>query len=391
MGLIQSKTSPRTPNGGKVRFLLTSLFILLCISTALGHTTANSACTPQFPFKQGWLGADAAYSIPLPDGRSVWIFGDTLYGDKRVVIGNEPRMVRNSIGVSRCTDQGWQLDYTIRHDSANAPQDFFPARKKDTWYWALDGFYHDQDLWVTLLCIRTVPTSKTNPFGFETCGADLAKLSGLDKDPQQWTVQIQPLVEDGVKAYPSATALAHDGYAYLFALYETPQRPQIVTRIPLSGLENAAKNLQYLAKGGQWKSGFEPANAKPVMAVGNTELTIRYHPGLKKWLAVMNYPQMFSDKIIVRMAPELTGPWTDGTTVYRIPELQKSSKIYDKDTFCYAGKEHPEFRDKDSILITYACNTQSVPKLVTEPGIYFPQVVRIPLSKFSSDAKKAAN
>ena len=32
----------------------------------------------------------------------MWIFGDTLIGKERVVNGDTPRMVRNSIGVSTC-------------------------------------------------------------------------------------------------------------------------------------------------------------------------------------------------------------------------------------------------------------------------------------------------
>src|ERR1039458_5236709 len=89
----------------------------------------SGRCTPSFPFQDGWWGADAAYSIPLPGGRSVWIFGDTLYGDKRVVVGNEPRMVRNSIGISRCDDKGqWSLQYAIRHGEDGKPRDFFQAR-----------------------------------------------------------------------------------------------------------------------------------------------------------------------------------------------------------------------------------------------------------------------
>jgi hypothetical protein len=346
-------------------------------------------CTPQFPFQQQWLGADAAYSIPLPDGRSVWIFGDTMYGDKRVVVGDDPRMVRNSIGVSRCTDGKWQLDYTIRKGKNGGFQDFFKARKKDTWYWALDGFYHNNKLWVTLLCIRAVPVTASAALGFETCGTDLAKVSGLDRDPQQWTVEILPFVEDGVKAYPSSTTVVDGKFAYLFALYETIERPLLVTRIPLSGLDEPKKFVEYLAKDGTWKPGFDPKNAKPMMAHGNTEMTIRYHPGVHKWVAVMNYTKLFSDKIILRVAPKLTGPWTEGEVIYRVPEMQKDKAGFDADTFCYAGKEHPEFRDKDSILITYACNTKSVPKLVTNTGIYFPQVVRIPLSKYvKADTKK---
>lgn len=357
--------------------------VIVALSALCVAAQATGRCEPQFPAKQQWLGGDAAYSIPLPDGRSVWIFGDTLYGDKRVVVGNEPRMVRNSIGISRCDEGKWELDYVMKRGADNGFEDFFKARKKDTWYWALDGFYHDNNLWVTALCLRNAKTE----LGFDTCGVDLAKVSGLEKDPQQWQVEIQPLIEDGVRAYPSSTAVVEGDFAYIFALYENGSRPLLVTRIPLTGLDNAAKNMQYLAKSGKWRKGFDPKNAKEVMAKGNTEMSIRYHPGLKQWIAVMNYPQMFSDKIISRTAPALTGPWGNEQVIYTMPEMQKSHAAYDADTFCYAGKEHPEFRDDDSILITYACNTRSVPKLATNMEIYFPQVVRIPLSKVKGDAK----
>jgi len=114
------------------------------------------------------------------------------------------------------------------------------------------------------------------------------------------------------------------------------------------------------------------------MQHGNTEMTVRYHPGLKKWVAILNYPKLFSDKIVARTAPQLTGPWSNNKVIYRIPEMQKGHAGYDKDTFCYAAKEHPEFRRPGSLLITYACNTMNVQKLTSNLDIYFPKVVRIP-------------
>lgn len=372
-------------SGGRTIFLLA----FFCLLTTIAH--CSGTCTPNFPLRAPWLGADAAYSIPLPDGRSVWIFGDTLYGDKRVVTGNDPQMVRNSIGISKCDGDQWRLEYVIKRAPEGGFRDFFkaPKPKKGTWYWALDGFYYDRSLWVTLLCIRAVPVTKADAFGFETCGSDLAQVTGLDKDPQQWSVEIQPLVADRTKAYPSATTFVNDGFAYLFAMYETGSRPMLLTRIPLAGLKDAEKNLQYLAQDGKWKPGFDPKSAKQIMTTGNTEMTVRYHQGMKKWVAVMNYPMIFSDKIIIRTANDFTGPWTEGTDIYTIPEMQKGLPGYDPDTFCYAAKEHPEFRTKDSILITYACNTMKVQKLTTELGVYFPQVVRIPLDKIEAKNPKA--
>lgn len=354
-----------------------------------GSAAAVHPCMPTFPLQDGWQGADAAYSIPLPDGRSVWIFGDTLYGDARVVSGNDPRMVRNSIGISRCDGKGkWSLHYVIRHDEGGKPLDFFQAQvlrpqAKGTWYWALDGFVYENDFWVTLLCIRNAREKRPDGFDFETCGTDLARVSDLDSDPQKWKVAYFPLVPDETAAYPSATAVVDGGYAYLFALYEKDARPMLLTRLPLAGLDTPAKNLQYLAKAGKeigsWEPGFKPRDAMPVMDRGTSEMTVRYHTDIKQWLAVMRSPDMSSDAIVLRTAPALTGPWGAAEVIYHIPEMQKDSPTYDKNVFCYAGKEHPEFERPGSLVITYACNTMKVPDLVTNLNIYVPKVVEVPL------------
>ena len=94
-------------------------FGLLCASSwfvqsGFAQSTPKFNCEPSFPLAQGWQGADAAYSIPLDDRRDLWIFGDTLYGDERKVVGDAPRMVRNTVGISTCKDGHWKVDYTIR-------------------------------------------------------------------------------------------------------------------------------------------------------------------------------------------------------------------------------------------------------------------------------------
>jgi hypothetical protein len=366
-----------------IRPFLRFLSCLAPFAILVAAAQAQSApCTPSFPLQSGkplsWQGADAAYSIPLPDGRDVWIFGDTLYGPNRIVVGNDPKMIHNSLGISTCKDGKWHLDYVIRHNAAGEALSFFSPSDPKHWYWALDGFYANGDLWVTLLCIQHATKPAPAGFDFETCGSDLAQVSGLEKDPQQWTVTVHSLVANGVKAYPSATTLVHDGYGYLFAIYENGTRPLVATRIPLAKLNDPAANLEYLAADGTWKPGFDPAKAKEVMTHGSSELSIRYHPDVKQWFAVMVDPGWFSDKIILRTAPDLTGPWTDGSVIYTIPEM-KPGPAHDKNVFCYAGKEHPEFESDSNLVFTYVCNTMSPPELVVRRDIYHPQVIRQPM------------
>ena len=365
------------------------LFVLALIS--IPSAARASTCIPRFSLEKGktlgWEGADAAYSIPLSDGRDVWIFGDTLYGTSREVTGHDPRQVHNTLGISTCDAQGnWHLDYVVKHDAAGHAESYFSPTNPEHWYWAMDGFYARGDLWVTLLCIRHAAKASPWAMDFETCGSDLAQVSGLDRDPQHWDVKIRPLVADGAKAYPSATTVVDGNFAYLFALYESGSRPLLVTRIPLNGLDRPAANLQYLAADGAWKPGFDPAHAFAVMEHGGSELSIRYHPDLKQWVAVILDPTGgFSDKVLLRTAPNLTGPWSEGEVVYHIPEMLPSA-TRDKNVFCYAAKEHPEFEAHGQLLFTYVCNTMDVPSLVTNQKIYFPQVVSVPMPSAVSSA-----
>jgi Domain of unknown function (DUF4185) len=378
------------------RLLQRTSFLIVFVLFSAGVTLAENThfnCVPSFPFQQEWQGADAAYSIPLQDGRVAWIFGDTLYGDKRLVTGEEPRMVHNTIGISTCKDDKWKIDYTIKKDANGNPDSFFkPQRNNGTYYWALDGVEHEvehkQELWITLVCVRNVPNSNAFALGFEICGTDLAHVTNLENDPQNWKVAYFPLVAEGVHANPSASALIEEDYLYIYTLYEVGSRPQILTRIPLQGLGDPKKNLQYLGSDDKWHDGIDPAKAKIIMRTGASEMSVRYHPELKKWIAVMVDPQIFSDKVILRTSPSMIGPWTDGEVIYRIPILQKSDPKYDPDTFCYAGKEHPEFEQPGELLFTYVCNTMKPRKLLTEPNIYFPQVVRMPMPDVANGAAK---
>ena len=348
-------------------------------ATGKEASLADHRCIPRFPFQSGWWGADAAYSIPLADGRDLWIFGDTLYGDSRTLKGSDLQMVRNSVGISTCRGDEWKIEYVLRRTPTGKPLDFFQARNRDYWYWAMDGFYADGKLYVTLLCIRSKPRSKDNPWGIETCGADLARVSDLETDPQDWIVEYFPLTTFEQHAHPSASAVVDGEYAYVFALKEAGvARPMLLTRIPLARLGSPQDGLEYYARDGQWKPGFVPDDAAAVMDAGVSELSVRYHPRQKKWIAVQFDPNA-AGTILLRSAPQIVGPWTAGRVIYRIPELEKSVREKNPDRACYAAKEHPEFGDGNTILVTYVCNS-TVPKtLVSQLDLYVPRSVLLPI------------
>lgn len=64
---------------------------------------------------------------------------------------------------------------------------------------------------------------------------------------------------------------------YMFADYETTQ-DMVLTRINTTLLNKAKENMEFLHKNGSWvKSEFDPKEAKVVMNLGSSEMSIRYH------------------------------------------------------------------------------------------------------------------
>jgi uncharacterized protein DUF4185 len=334
-----------------------------------------SACLPTFPYKDGWLGGDAAYSIALAPGKSLWLFGDSFVGQISAPTRGGSSFVRNAIALSTCDEhQRWQINYYWGGGGKPAPTAFFETNAKEYWYWPLDGFLYQNRLYVALAKLENNPQEKI--FSFKTAGVVLAKVSNPSAPPNQWRMKYFKLTE-GPDFYPGATVVVHQSHAYFFVVNEK-ERHTILIRVPLQKLDEPAANLQYFAKDKTWKHGLNGADALVVIETGHTEMSVRYHRRIKQWVAVTG-GDFLSNKIMIRTAPELTGPWSQWHVIHEFPEMNPQSARYDPDTWCYAVKEHIEFATLDKLLVTYACNSFKFEKQVANMSIYRPQAVLLEL------------
>src|SRR4051812_22896963 len=93
---------------------------LLCPSAAPAQPVVAARLTAGFASMNGagWTGGDAAWSARLPDGRDVWLFGDTMLGGVQSSGRRDPRtpMVRNSIVVAEWYG-GWRT--VVGNDGAH--------------------------------------------------------------------------------------------------------------------------------------------------------------------------------------------------------------------------------------------------------------------------------
>lgn len=366
------------------------LAILLSLVGALAVSMVPAASgqdsvrpLPEFPYKDGWLGADDAYSIALTPTKSVWLFGDTFVGAPATKVRSESKaMVRNSVGISRCeAGRPCEMEYFWQKPDAPAPRSFFDSGTDQLWYWPLDGFLEGKTLCVALLAVRNKPGAGPNDaFGFEIVGTKLATIKNALETPSDWKITTGDLT-DG-RLWPGVSIVPEGKYLLWYTQVSNGEGKgyMAVMRVPRSKMANPPGHWQYLNREMHWVTGLAGADALGVIDQAISEMSVRYHPSTKKWVAVSTGPEFPSPRAVVRTADSPVGPWSAPQTIYEFPEMKRDNPGYDKDTFCYAVKEHIEFTDT-KIAMTYACNSMVLAKTISNMNIYRPRGVILDLPR----------
>ena len=389
------------------------------------RTQAGTAalCLPSFPYRDGWLGGDAAFSVPLPTGdvadtattTTLWLFGDSFVGREGQPDRRGAALVHNTIGLSRCTGEGWQIDYHWRLDAQGNAVAFFDSGESQPYWWPFAGFTHDGSLYVSLLEVSTSSESNSNQLPFRLSGVKIARIDDPSAPPANWHIQTRALSHSR-EAFPSSASVVSGDYVYFFAFLQRPENrlPGFLARLPLRVLEafpeNLSDSLETWTESEQWQRGFLPRSARILMPESASEMSVHYDTELRRWLAVYGFPIAKSeakggsevanekgapararaaDRVYLRGAERLTGPWSEPRSIFLIPDIQADyAGGHDPDTFCYAAKAHPEFSPPGRLLLTYVCNLwagadeppwQAIERLTTEMNLYRPQPVLIPL------------
>ncbi len=338
---------------------------------------------PDFSYTQGWLGADDAYSVPVSPDRSIWLFGDTFVGNKDTKLRSQYKeMVRNSIGISTCKPGATcTMRYFWQKADSPKPRSFFDTGTDDLWYWPLDGFLDHRTLYVALMAVRNKPgASSHDAFGFEIVGTKLAVIEDAEIAPEKWHVSIQDLTD--ARLWSGHSIFADGKYViwYTHVSESEGHGYMVAMRVPRNQMSNPSNAWEYLRKDGEWVAGLAREDAMHIIEQSISEMSVRYHPSIHKWIALSTGPEFPSPRVVVRSADSPVGPWSNPQTVYEFPEMKRDNPGYDKDTFCYAVKEHIEFTET-KIALTYACNSMVVTKTIANMNIYRPRVVILDLPK----------
>ncbi len=360
--------------------------VLWLAGTTLLAAEAAQQCMPQFPFQDGWFGADGAYSIPLARGRVLWLFGDSFVGTSRNKNRAGTKMINSTIGISSCGSDGkFTIRYVWAGQGTRHPKAIFPPVAHQHKYWAMHGFTRGEDVYVALTMIRDQP-GIPGAFNWKPVGVRLARIRNVERPFPKWKIEYFDMYLGNV--FPGISIVTHGGYVYLFSPTDTgdsQHAPTFLTRFSEALLDSrpARIQLEYLARDNSWKpagaSGIDFADAKRVMNDPFGAGSVWYQPERKQWFAVGPDAAFRSNRAVIRSSPSLSGPWSPPEVTYRIPEAGPNAPGWDKDTWCYQAIAHPEYGGEGKILITYACNSFDFGKLVRNLDIYVPRAVYVAL------------
>lgn len=331
-----------------------------------GHVS-EAAVEPDADFNRlfaapdnGWTGGDGTVSIRLPDGRSLWLFGDSFLG----VVDPDGSRAADTPFIRNCaliqSPNGLTPLYGQRD---GVPKAFFRPGSKDEWYWPGDGTVQGDRLMVFLHRFRQ---SRPGLWGWQWTGTDLA-LIGL---PGLRLEAIQPLtVANGIRY--GAALLEHQDRIYIYGVAETAGRKHL--HVARTTGESLASGPWLFFDGDQWSP--VPEHSVPVLTGAGSQFSIiPFRQGYA--LITMDGRTPFSGRLVAYTAPRPEGPFHGPVFLYEAPEASDAVAAYNPFV-------HTQFTRQGRLLISYNVNHLHDPEILFRDAyIYRPRFIRLDLAHF---------
>jgi hypothetical protein len=340
------------------RSFAAGLIVPLFAATPCAHALRPPADTLTGTFAAmdhgGWTGADASWSLALPDGRIAWFFGDTFIGG---VQGDGCRdhatpVVRNSV-VVQGTDGSMS---TVVGGTAAHPAALVPGSGPGDWYWPGPPILSDDGVTVPMAHIV-----KTGPgdWDFKAIGTSLAVFGADDLRLRALRpIDTPPRVN---MASATVTTKRHT-YIYGTRDYADGHKDAYVARVPAGDLSAPWTYWD----GRRWSP--EPDDAVVIASAVSNQFSVIHTPG--GWRLVTQVPmqpQVFS---YAGRSPH--GPWTLQGVVAELPAPA--------DGIAYNATIHPELSGDGWWMLGFNVTGRDLAAVYDSADLYKPRflAIRIP-------------
>lgn len=310
-----------------------------------------------------FLGADGAYSVPLRDGRVLWLFGDTSVA-RTAGRTDDAFFVRNTIAVQTGADPATAF---IRHywawDGGEA-RSYFPDPAEGRWLWPMHGV----DLGGRLLLFmeRLRQDGAPGPWAFADTGSVAVLIDDPADPPEAWRQTTVELPADLAGALVGEAVLRVDDWLYLYGT-RGDRHAVFLVRVPVEAARAGDLSRVERYCGGAFRPDCAPDT---LIAWGAPEFSVHFEPALDAYVFV--YSAGFGPTTIAwRTAPAPEGPWSAPTDVFRPPES------FAEGAFVYAAKAHPALETPGGLAVTYVPSSFGETPPDLQDRYYFPHFVRV--------------
>lgn len=334
----------------------------------------DKAFTEFFQQTNGWEAGDVATSIPLSDGRVLWLFGDSYVDQLDTNTGTLPCIfdTRNAVMV-QSTNDPWHPRTLLNSNSGD--KSFFHPPKIGTggppvWFWPAAGYQEGDNIFIQLAELQSTPQG--GMWGFKTVGQYWAKLS------------FPELRIAGYTRLPSFNGISfgcgfvreeETGFIYAFGQKQRGIESDVfVARFPA----NKPEGPWVFWTGKTWDANV--TNATRIAQGASTSVSVCKVGGT--FLLLTTQFSVACDQgreIYILFAHSPTGPFSPRTRIFTVDDAVQGHR-----PFFYLAEAHPEFIEHNELLITYCINgyLPCVPNCVNgrfNPDYYRPRALRLPL------------
>ena len=316
----------------------------------------------------GVTAGDGMYSIALPDGRSLFLMGDSYTG--KVTAGRRStgdHMFRNSYQVY---DNGKVSAITSGPDHSAAIPPGFPDESR--WYWPGHGFVAGNTLYIFQLQMYQ---ASEGAWGFKY----------LDTHVLEYSLPGIELVKDyripysgSPEAVYGAAALYEDGKVYVYAQYEKANSDplNLVSQVlcARTTVGKLGTEWEYFT-GSDWSD--DSTKAAPLSGLSSVPVSSQFNVfKLRDKYVLLTQHKMLGDgRIYTAVASTPYGPWHNLRQIFKVPNLGNPN------WFAYNAMAHPQLEKDGKLLVSFNVNTNDFPEQFTNVECYRPRFFWYPIDE----------
>jgi len=319
-------------------------------------------------------GQDAVSSVALADGTTFWIFGDTIEGPFDSIRGFELTEVLSNTGaivpLQDISEGIKDFRYLTEPDGSRARQliPFIPPEHKARQrLWAIHGVEVGENLYLYYHRITMDPEVDVfesfvlDGMGVAKAGTDyyFERLRAPDGSHEWWK---------GDQPGFGVWVQQHGEYLYLWGsiqpasksagdMYLARVRPEDIEDLTAYSYLVEAPTPERPDVEPRWAAEFTPTAC--LFSDVPNEMSTSWNEHLGCFISLTTFQR--ENQLVIRTAPQLTGPWSEPQVVFR-PEKTLPGSLFN------AGKEHPEFA-REGGKVTYMTFIDS--------SVYVPHLIEI--------------